>query len=96
MVSEDSMYNLRRIYTTIETDEYLSTINTGADYAGFFGNPDAIHFATAALPGAKDSMGVRLQAEYKLEWLGVLVVADILFGVIENRDEAGVQIISAV
>lgn len=74
----------------------LSTINTAADYAGFFGNPDAIHFATAALPGAKDSMGVRLQAEYKLEWLGVLVVADILYGVIENRDEAGVQIISAV
>lgn len=74
----------------------LSTINTGADYVGFFGNPDAIHFATAALPGAKDSMGVRLQSEYKLEWLGVLVVADILYGVIENRDEAGVQIISAV
>lgn len=74
----------------------LSKINTNADYAGFFGNPDAIHLATAALPGAKDSMGVRLQSEYKLEWLGILVVADILFGVIENRDEAGVQIISAV
>lgn len=74
----------------------LSTINSDADYAGFFGNPDAIHFATAALPGAKDAMGVRLQAEYKLEWLGTLVVADILYGVIENRDEAGVQIISAV
>jgi hypothetical protein len=74
----------------------LTKINTNADYAGFFGNPDAIHFATAALPGAKDSMGVRLQAEYKLEWLGVLVVADILFGVIENRDEAGVKIVSAV
>lgn len=74
----------------------LATANAGADYVGFFGNPDAIHFATAALPGAKDSMGVRLQAEYKLEWLGVLVVTDILYGVIENRDEAGVQIISAV
>ncbi len=59
-----------------------------------FGNPDAIHFATAALPGAKDAMGVRLQAEYKLEWLGVLVVADMLYGVIENREAAGVEIIS--
>jgi len=66
------------------------------DYSGFFGNPDAIHFATAALPGAKDSMGVRLQADYKLEWLGVLVVADILYGVIENRDAAGVEILSVM
>ncbi len=69
-------------------------ISDGTDHIGFFGNPDAIHFATAALPGAKDSMGVRLQAAYQLEWLGILVVADILFGVIENRDEAGVKIIS--
>ena len=80
----------RPVYTT------TNVVTDGTDYHGFFGNPDAIHFATAALPGAKDSMGVRLQAEYKLEWLGVLVVADILYGVIENRDEAGVQIISAV
>ena len=39
-------------------------------------------------------MGVRLQAEYKLEWLGVLVVADMLYGVIENREAAGVEILS--
>ena len=71
-----------------------NVITDGTDYHGFFGNPDAIHFATAALPGAKDSMGVRLQAEYKLEWLGVLVVADMLYGVIENREAAGVEILS--
>ena len=69
-------------------------VSDGTDYHGFFGTPDAIHFATAALPGAKDAMGVRLQAEYKLEWLGVLVVADMLFGVIENRESAGVEILS--
>jgi len=71
-----------------------NVVTDGTDYHGFFGNPDAIHFATAALPGAKDSMGVRLQAEYKLEWLGVLVVADMLSGVIENREAAGVEILS--
>lgn len=74
----------------------LTKINTNADYAGFFGHSDAIHFATAALPGAKDENGVRLQAQYRLEYLGTLVVADILYGVIENRDNAGVQIVSAV
>lgn len=74
----------------------ITKINSDADYAGFFGSSDAIHYATANLPGAKNEMGVRIQAEYKLEWLGVLVVADILYGVIENRDNAGVQIISAV
>ena len=35
---------------------------------------------------------VRLQSDYKLEYLGTLVVADLIFGVIENRDEAGVWI----
>lgn len=69
-------------------------ISDGTDHEGFFGNPDAIHWAAAALPGAKDAMGVRLQAQYRLEYLGTLVVADMLYGVIENRDEAGVLIIS--
>ena len=82
-----SLYG-RPVYQT------TNVVSDGTDYHGFFGNPDAIHFATAALPGAKDSMGVRLQAEYKLEWLGVLVVADMLSGVIENREAAGVEIIS--
>jgi len=74
----------------------VQTINAAADYAGFFGNPDAIHFACAALPGSKDEMMVRLQSEYRLEYLGILVVADMLYGVIENRDAAGIQVISAV
>lgn len=74
----------------------LTKINTDADYAGFFGSSDAIHYATAALPGAKDESGVRLQASYVHEYLGTLVTADILYGVIENRDNAGVQIVSAV
>ena len=74
----------------------ITKINTNADYSGAFANPDAIHWATAALPGQKDSMGVRLQANYVPEYLSTLVTADIKYGVVENRDAAGVEIISAV
>lgn len=74
----------------------LKKINTNADYAGALAVPDAIHFATGNLPGQKDSMGVRLQANYIPEYLGTLVTADILYGVIENRDAGGVKIVSAV
>jgi hypothetical protein len=61
---------------------------------------DAIHFATAALGigGSKGGMvgssGVRVQANYMPEYLGTLVTADIVYGVIENRDEAGVRILT--
>ncbi len=55
---------------------------------------DAIHFATASLGlgsdgGAVGSGGVRIQSSYKQEYLGTLTTADILYGVIENRDTAG-------
>lgn len=74
----------------------ITKINTNADYAGALAVPDAIHFATGALPGQKDAMGVRLQASYIQEYLGTLVTADILYGVVENRDAGGVRIVSAV
>lgn len=56
---------------------------------------DAIHFATASLGsgGSKGAMvgsgGVRIQSSYKQEYLGTLTTADILYGVVENRDNAG-------
>lgn len=74
----------------------LTKINTNADYAGALCIPDAIHFATGNLPGQKDQYGVRLQAQYRQDYLGTLVTADILYGVIENRDLGGVRIVSAV
>lgn len=61
---------------------------------------DAIHFATLSLGsgGSKGSMvgsgGVRVQANYIPEYLGTLVTADIVYGVVENRDEAGVRILT--
>ena len=74
----------------------ITKVNADADYCGALAVPDAIHYATGALPGQKDAMGVRLQANYIPEYLGTLVTADILYGAVENRDAGGVKVISAV
>jgi hypothetical protein len=74
----------------------VQKINTNADYAGALAVPDSIHWATAPLPGQRDPMGVRMQANYIPEYLGTMVTCDILYGVIENRDAGGVLIVSAV
>lgn len=66
---------------------------------------DAIHWATSPL-GTGGSMasssgsmmtgknGVRVQSNYVPEYLSTVTTADILYGVIENRDNAGVEIIT--
>lgn len=62
---------------------------------------DAIHWATSPLGkgGSKGSMvgtnGIRVQANYMPDYLSTLVTADILYGVIENRDTSGVTILTA-
>lgn len=65
-------------------------------------HPDAIHWATSPL-GAGGSMGsmvgqggVRVQSNYIPEYLSTVTTADILYGVIENRDSAGVRVLSPV
>ena len=73
----------------------ITTVNAGADYAGALASPDAIHWATASLPGVSGG-NVRVQSNYMPDYLGTLTTADILYGVIENRDAAGVDIVSAV
>jgi hypothetical protein len=66
---------------------------------------DALHFATSPLgtggsmAGANGSMmtgkhGIRIQSNYIPEYLATVTTADILYGVIENRDAAGVRILS--
>lgn len=63
-------------------------------------HPDALHWATSPLGkgGSKGavvgSMGVRVQANYIPEYLSTVVTADILYGVIENRDNHGVAILT--
>jgi len=72
--------------------------DNGTDFSGALIHKDAIHFATAALPGAKvmqdGTPGVRMQSDYILEYLGELVVCDIKYGVVMNRADAGIEIVS--
>jgi len=49
----------------------------------------ALAFAVAN-PAGMSGSSARLQASYLQEYLGTLVTADIIFGVIENRDAAGI------
>lgn len=67
---------------------------------------DALHFATSPLgmggsmAGVSDGntmtgrFGVRVQSHYVPEYLSTLTTADLLYGVIENRDNAGIAILS--
>jgi hypothetical protein len=58
---------------------------------GALAHKSALAFATGNMtPGAEGS--IRLQTNYRLEYLGTLVVADLMYGVIENRDSSGVYI----
>lgn len=61
---------------------------------------DALHWATSPLGagGSKGAMvgsnGIRVQSNYIPDYLSTLTTADILYGVIENRDTSGVKIIT--
>lgn len=60
---------------------------------------DAIHWARLNFPvkaqkGFIGSQGVRVQESYVPQYLGTLITADICYGVIENRDNAAVAILS--
>lgn len=62
---------------------------------------DALHFATSPL-GAGGSLGssmtgrygVRVQSNYIPDYLSTLTTADLLYGVVENRGTAGVNILT--
>lgn len=82
----------RPVYTSTR----ITKINTNADYCGALAVPDAIHYATAPLPGQRDAMGVRLQANYIPQYLSTVVTCDILYGAVENRDAGGIKIVSGV
>lgn len=70
---------------------------------GALAHKDALHWATSPL-GSGGSLsggsmtgkyGVRIQSNYIPEYLATLTTADLLYGVVENRDAAGVAILSA-
>lgn len=85
------------VYVTTQV-QYVSG-TTGRVNA--FAHPDAIHWATSPLGkgGSKGavvgSMGVRVQANYMPDYLSTIVTADVLYGVIENRDNHGVKMLTA-
>ena len=65
-------------------------VTLGSRYCAL-AHSSALAFATGNMtPGQEGS--VRLQTDYRLEYLGTLVVADLMYGVKENRDNAGVLI----
>jgi hypothetical protein len=79
------LYNIPVIGTS-----RLSTV-TGHK-VGALAHKSAIAFATANIAGGYTEDKVRLQKDYKLEYLGWLVVADLIYGVTENRNDSGVYI----
>lgn len=54
----------------------------------------ALAFAVAN-PAGMSAQAVRLQTQYLQEYLGTLVTADVIFGVIENRDSSGILMMTA-
>jgi hypothetical protein len=65
------------------------TAALGSRY-GALAHKSALAFATANPSGMSGNNHVRLQTDYILQHLGTLVVADLIFGVKENRDTSGV------
>jgi hypothetical protein len=70
-------------------------ISGAAGRANALASKDALHWATSPLGvmsegGMSGEMGVRVQSNYIPDYLSTITTADILYGVIENRDLAGV------
>jgi len=83
----------------VHTSTNVPTSSTDG-YDNMLIHEDAIHFATSPLGagGSQGAMvgseGIRVQSGYRMEFLSTITIADILYGVIENRDNAGVVIFS--
>jgi hypothetical protein len=86
----------RPVYTSNNITYVSST--TGRNNA--VAHADAIHFATASLGvaskgGMVGSGGVRVQSNYIPQYLSTLTTADICYGVVENKDAAGIRFMTA-
>lgn len=86
------------VYITTQIAFHVPSGSAGRNNA--FAHPDAIHWATSPL-GAGGSMGamvgsggVRVQSNYIPEFLSTVTTADVLYGVVENRDVAGVRVLT--
>lgn len=90
-----SLYGIPVYVTTqIQSDATPSGARANA-----LAHPDAIHWATSPLggggskaPSMVGSQGIRVQSNYIPDFLATVTTADILYGVVENRDNAGVYV----
>lgn len=99
-VSKKPTYRLYGIPVILSANVQYVSGTTGR--FNVLANKDAIHFATAPLGSGGSmagamvgSMGVRVQSHYVPEYLSTVTTADILYGVVENRDAGGVRILTA-
>jgi N4-gp56 family major capsid protein len=79
-----------KIYVSTNLPEVESAAENGANgrvVGGILGHRDAFILA--------EQMGVRVQTQYKQEFLGDLMTADTIYGVAELRDGAAVQLVFA-
>lgn len=78
----------------------IQFISGSTGRANALAHKDAIHFATSSLPISSANArvgryGVRVQSNYIPDYLSTVTTADLLYGVIENRDTSGVYIKTA-
>ena len=76
-----------KIYVSTNLPELESAAENSADgriVGGILGHRDAFILA--------EQMGVRVQTQYKQEYLGDLMTADTIYGVAEHRDGAAIQL----
>lgn len=82
---------VRKLYGIPVISTPRLTVTTG-HRNGALAHKSALAFACANPSGMSGPNKVRLQTDYILQHLGTLVVADLMYGVIENRDTSGVWI----
>jgi len=90
-----SLYSIPVIVTP-EVPLGAGAVGENSARLNMLANKDAIHWARLSLPvkamkGFVGSEGVRVQQSYVHEYLGDLVTIDLCYGVVENRDNAGVK-----
>lgn len=84
----------------VMTSNNIQYVSSTTGRCNAVAHPDAIHFATSPLGvsskgGMVGAGGIRVQSNYVPEYLATLTTADILYGVVENRDVAGVLFYTA-
>ena len=93
-IPDGSLYGI-----PVYTSPNVPSISGGNGRYNLLAHKDAIHFATAPLGlsskgGMVGSAGIRVQSNYMADYLSTVTTADIAFGVVENRDTAGVKLLT--